>query len=247
MSTLTSIISLSFDDTSSSSYSYASVIRRLLLIVMALEADALELRRASLALTLLYLALNDIVSEVHHDTFENVFAHRIQNHEQSESILDTYVMNENNGTIISDILHMDLDRGKEEHDYIYCEQQHALFGSLINNRKSDVEKYNKVNREAQQANALLTNELARFKEKEKHFAKETTIESEYRKKIKILNDKIPNHKSQACQNDKTFSRENRKLDEYVQPLLERKNELEKKNKEFLKQINDLDNRLRKAG
>nr|GEY56931.1 hypothetical protein [Tanacetum cinerariifolium] len=35
-----------------------------------------------------------------------------------------------------------------------------------------------VNREAQQANALLTKELERYKEKEKHFAKEKTIESE---------------------------------------------------------------------
>ncbi|GKD18232.1 hypothetical protein Tco_1207390 [Tanacetum coccineum] len=111
---------------------------------------------------------------------------------------------------------MEPDKGKEEHD------------------------------EAQQENALLTNELERYKKKEKHFAKDKTIESEYCKKIKLLNDEISNLKSQACQKDKTFAREIEKFDEYVQPLLKRKNELEKKNQEFLKKINDLDNRLRKA-
>ncbi|GJW71241.1 mitochondrial proton/calcium exchanger protein-like protein isoform X1 [Tanacetum coccineum] len=61
MSTLTSTISLSSDDTSSSSYSLASVMRPLFLIVAALEAEALELRRASLALTLLYLTSKSLV------------------------------------------------------------------------------------------------------------------------------------------------------------------------------------------
>ncbi|GJS98132.1 hypothetical protein Tco_0819302 [Tanacetum coccineum] len=49
-----------FDDMSDASLSCeptASVIRPLFLTVVALEAEALELRRASLALTLLYLAV----------------------------------------------------------------------------------------------------------------------------------------------------------------------------------------------
>ncbi|GJS76026.1 hypothetical protein Tco_0725907 [Tanacetum coccineum] len=156
---------------------------------------------------------SDTVSEVHHDTFKNVFTNGIQNYEQHESKPGIYVVNENNSNIISDIPNMDPDRD--------CE--------------------------AQQANALLTKELERYKEKEKYFANDKTIESEYCKKIKLLNDKISNLKSQAYQNDKTFARENRKYDEYVQPLLKRKNELEKKNQEFLKQINDLDNKLQKIG
>ncbi|GKC90958.1 hypothetical protein Tco_1151607 [Tanacetum coccineum] len=65
-------------------------------------------------------------------------------------------------------------------------------------------------------------------------------------KIKLLNDEISYLKSQACEKVKTFVKENEKFNEYVQPLLNRKNELEKKNQEFLKKINDLDNRLRKA-
>nr|GEY94370.1 reverse transcriptase domain-containing protein [Tanacetum cinerariifolium] len=71
----------------------------------------------------------------------------------------------------------------------------------------------KVNREAQQADALLTNELERYKEKEKHFAKYMTIGSEYCKKIKLLNDETSNLKSQACEKDKTFAKENEKYDE----------------------------------
>ncbi|GJZ86643.1 hypothetical protein Tco_0658253 [Tanacetum coccineum] len=95
---------------------------------------------------------SDTLTEVPHsnnDTFENVFAHEIKNHEQPESIPDTYVVNENNSNIISDIPNMDPDRYKEEHDYIDYEQQHAFFPSLINNLKCDVKKCNKVNREAQ--------------------------------------------------------------------------------------------------
>ncbi|GKB59114.1 hypothetical protein Tco_0915300, partial [Tanacetum coccineum] len=76
---------------------------------------------------------NDIVFEVHHDMFENMIVHGIQNHVQPESMV-----NENNSNIISDILNMDPDRDKEEHDYVDYEQQHAFFASLINNLKCDV-------------------------------------------------------------------------------------------------------------
>ncbi|GJR20334.1 hypothetical protein Tco_0968861 [Tanacetum coccineum] len=156
---------------------------------------------------------NDKVSEVHHDMFDNVFDHGIQNHEQPEPIPDTYVVNENNSNIISDILNMDPDRHTDEHDYVNYKQQRAFFTSLINNLKCDVEKCNEVNREAQQVNALLMNELEKYKEKEKHFAKDKTSESEYCKKIKLLNDEISNLKSQACKKDKTFTKENEKYDE----------------------------------
>ncbi|GJS07645.1 hypothetical protein Tco_0364441 [Tanacetum coccineum] len=162
---------------------------------------------------------SDTVSEVHPNMFENVFAHGIQNYEQPTSSPNTYVVNENNSDITYDIPNMDLDRGKEEHDDVNYEHKHAFFASLINNLKCDVEKCNKVNSEAQQVNALLTNELERYKEKEKHFAKDMTIDSEYCKKIKLLNDEISNLKSQACEKDKTFTKENKKYDEYVKPLL----------------------------
>nr|GEW87167.1 ribonuclease H-like domain-containing protein [Tanacetum cinerariifolium] len=158
------------------------------------------------------------MSEVHHDTFENVFAHGIQNYKQPESIADTYVVNENDSNIISYIPNMDPHRSKEEHDYVDYEKQRALFASLIKNLKCHVEKCNKVNGEAQQVNALLTNELERYKEKGKHLAKDKTIKSDYCKKIKLSNDEISNLKSQACQNDKTFAWENGKYDEMKDDL-----------------------------
>ncbi|GJZ22649.1 hypothetical protein Tco_0559688 [Tanacetum coccineum] len=83
---------------------------------------------------------SDTVFKVHHDIFENMFVHGIQNHEQPESIPDTYVVNKNNSNIISDIPNMDPDRNKEEHDYVDNEKQRAFFASLINNLKCDVEK-----------------------------------------------------------------------------------------------------------
>ncbi|GKA59786.1 hypothetical protein Tco_0759099 [Tanacetum coccineum] len=141
---------------------------------------------------------NDTLTEVHHsnnDTFENMFAHGILNHQQPESIPNTYVVTENNSNIISDIPNMDPDRGKEEHDDVNNEQQRALFAFLVNNLRCEVEKCTKVNCEAQQANALLTKELERYKKKEKQFAKETTTDSKFCKKIKLLNEEISNLKS----------------------------------------------------
>ncbi|GJY03534.1 hypothetical protein Tco_0369474 [Tanacetum coccineum] len=61
---------------------------------------------------------SDIVFEVHHDTFENMFANEIQSHKQPGSISDTYVVNENNSDNISNITDMDPNRDKEEHDYV---------------------------------------------------------------------------------------------------------------------------------
>ncbi|GKE58967.1 hypothetical protein Tco_1498152, partial [Tanacetum coccineum] len=157
---------------------------------------------------------SDTVTKAPHssnDTFQNVFAHGIQSHKQLESIPDTYEVNENNSNIISDIPNMDPNRNKEEHDVVDYEQQCAFFASLIHNLKCDIEKCNEVNREAQQANALLKNKLERYKEKEKHFAKDMTIETGYYKKIKLSNDEISYLKSQACEKDKTFAKENGKF------------------------------------
>ncbi|GJS82854.1 hypothetical protein Tco_0689345 [Tanacetum coccineum] len=190
---------------------------------------------------------SDTVFEVHHDTFENVFAYIIKNLVQPESLPDIYMVNENNSNIIYDIPNIDPVRDKEEHDYVDDEQQRAFFDSLVNNLKCEVENCTKVYREAQQANAILTKELEKYKENEKHFAKETKNESEYRKRIKLLNEEISNLKSQACKKEKSFHKENEKYAQYVEPLLKRKNELETKNQEFLKQINDLHNKLLKIG
>ncbi|GJX95003.1 hypothetical protein Tco_0349589 [Tanacetum coccineum] len=68
---------------------------------------------------------SNTVSEVHHDLFENMSVHGIQNHDLPESIPDTYVVNENNSNIMSDIPNMDPDREKAEHDYVDDEQQRA--------------------------------------------------------------------------------------------------------------------------
>ncbi|GJW08829.1 hypothetical protein Tco_1571252 [Tanacetum coccineum] len=158
---------------------------------------------------------SDTVSEVPHDMFANMFENMMIHGIQSH----------------------------EQPESIPDTYKRAFFAALINNLKCDVEKCNEVNREAQQENGLLTNEIERYKEKEKHFAKDMIIESEYCKKIKLFNDEISYFKSQAYEKDKTFAKKNEKYDEYVQPLLERKNEFEKENLEFLK----LDNRLRKGG
>ncbi|GKC32075.1 hypothetical protein Tco_1039369 [Tanacetum coccineum] len=81
---------------------------------------------------------SDSVLGVYHDLFKNMFAHGIQNHKQPKSIPDTYVVNENNSNINSDIPNMDPDINKEEYDYVNYEQQHAFFASFINNLQCNV-------------------------------------------------------------------------------------------------------------
>ncbi|GJU73864.1 hypothetical protein Tco_1265269 [Tanacetum coccineum] len=115
----------------------------------------------------------------------DMIASNIENDDIGTSY-DNDTVSKNNSDITLDIPNMDPDRGKEEHD---------------------------VNSEAQQANALLKNELEKYKEKEIHFAKDNTIESEYCKKIKLLNDEISYFKSQACEKYMTFAKENEKYDE----------------------------------
>ncbi|GKD70926.1 hypothetical protein Tco_1325016 [Tanacetum coccineum] len=88
-------------------------------------------------------------------------------HADTGPLYDSDTVSENNSNIISAIPNMDLIRDKEEHDYIDDMQQRAFFDSLVNNLKCEVENYSKVNREAQQANALLTKEIEKYKENEK--------------------------------------------------------------------------------
>ncbi|GJX24385.1 hypothetical protein Tco_0228830 [Tanacetum coccineum] len=140
----------------------------------------------------------------------------------------------------------DIVRDKEEHNYVDYEQQRSFFASLISNLKCDVEKCNKVNYEAQQANALLTNELERYKAKNilQTIRQLNLITAKrlnyYMTKFQILNLKLVKKiRHSSVKMESLMSMSN--------PLLNRKNELEKKNQEFLKQINDLDNKLQKAG
>ncbi|GKA95070.1 hypothetical protein Tco_0817108 [Tanacetum coccineum] len=75
---------------------------------------------------------SDTVSEVHHDIFKNMFVHGIQNHEQPESIPDTYVVNENNSDIISEIPNMDLDKESGE--------KKILFGNETSNFETKIKE-----------------------------------------------------------------------------------------------------------
>ncbi|GKA78502.1 hypothetical protein Tco_0785039 [Tanacetum coccineum] len=125
----------SFDNESSSSGYNAIDVENILVDTVAYDIEYVDIRPSY---------DSDIVFEVHHDTFENVFANEIQSHKQPGFISDTYVVNENNSDNISNIPDMDPNRDKEEHDYVDYEQQHALFASLINNLNCDVEKWNKA-------------------------------------------------------------------------------------------------------
>lgn len=96
--------------------------------------------------------------------FDNVFAHNQTHPEHSESISDTYVVEQNDSNITFAIPDMDPNRGKPAQDGSSYEQDRALFASLINNFKHELEKCKEDNRKAKQTNVLLTKELERFKE-----------------------------------------------------------------------------------
>ncbi|GKA15500.1 hypothetical protein Tco_0695247 [Tanacetum coccineum] len=74
----------------------------------------------------------------------------------------------------------------------------------------EVENCTNVNREAQQVNESLTKQLEIYDDQEKHFTKETITKSNICKKIKLLNNKISNLKSQACKKERSFHKENEK-------------------------------------
>ncbi|GJT61690.1 hypothetical protein Tco_1005223 [Tanacetum coccineum] len=81
-------------------------------------------------------------------TFDNVFAHEIQNHEQPEYINDTYVVN----------------------------QERASIACLINNLQNEVARCNEVNNEAKAFNASLTKELESYRKRANVFEKGVTRE-----------------------------------------------------------------------
>jgi hypothetical protein len=143
--------------------------------------------------------------------FDNVFAHNQIHPVHSVSISDTYVVEQNDSNITFATPDMDPNRNKPVQDGSSYEQDRALFASLINNFKHEIDKWNNDNREAKQANVLLTKELERFKEMEKGFQNVTKRKAE-------LEFENSNLKSQA-----------RKFEmngESVKPLLKRNEELE---------------------
>lgn len=143
--------------------------------------------------------------------FDNVFAHNQTHPVHPESISDTYVVEQNDSNITFATPDMDPNRGEPAQNGSTYEQDHALFASLINNFKHELEKCKEDNRKAKQANVLLTNELERFKEMEKGFQNIT-------KRTAELEFENSNLRSQA-----------RKFEmngESVKPLLKRNEELE---------------------
>lgn len=101
--------------------------------------------------------------------FENMFVHDHTYPEHSESISDTYVVEQNDSNITFVTQDMDPNRGEPAQDGSSYEQDRALFASLINNFKHELDKCKNDNREAKQTNVFLNKEIERFKEMEKHF------------------------------------------------------------------------------
>nr|GFA71695.1 hypothetical protein [Tanacetum cinerariifolium] len=77
----------------------------------------------------------------------------------------------------------------------------------------EVENCTNVNHKAQQVNDSLTKQLEIYEVQETDFTIEIITESCLSKKIKLLNNVIFNLKSQACQKERSFYKDNEKYDE----------------------------------
>lgn len=140
-----------------------------------------------------------------------MFVHDQTHPEHPESISDTYVVEQNDSNITFDTPDMDPNRGEPAQDGSSYEQDRALFASLIDNFKHELEKCKEDNRKAKQVNVLLTKELERFKKMEKGFENVTKRKAE-------LEFEISNLKSHAQKFEMNG--------ESVKPIFKRNEELE---------------------
>ena len=122
--------------------------------------------------------------------FDNVFAHDQTHPAHTESVSDTYMVEQNDSNITLSTPDMDPKGGKHAQDGSSYEQDSTLFASLINNFKHELDKCIKDNREAKQANVLLCKKLEKFQELKTGFENATKRNDE-------LEIEITNLKSQA--------------------------------------------------
>ncbi|GKB72887.1 hypothetical protein Tco_0934299 [Tanacetum coccineum] len=101
--------------------------------------------------------------EVPYTAEYNVFAVDTQHSEQSESIINTYVMETGNSNVIPDSPDMCDNDIQNDQNVVECEDERVALANLISNLKLDIDENKKIQKQLKKANASLTQELTECK------------------------------------------------------------------------------------
>ncbi|GJU37815.1 retrovirus-related pol polyprotein from transposon TNT 1-94 [Tanacetum coccineum] len=103
------------------------------------------------------------LEQVQYDTGYNVFANEIQHSEQSESIINTCVVETGDSNVIPASPDMcDNDIQNDQND-VECDDERVALANLIANLKLDVDENKKIQKQLKKANTTLAHELTECK------------------------------------------------------------------------------------
>ncbi|GKC68338.1 hypothetical protein Tco_1100936 [Tanacetum coccineum] len=101
--------------------------------------------------------------EVPYTTEYNVFAVDTQHSEQSESIINTCVVETGDSNVIPDSPDMCDNDIQNDQNVVECEDERVALANLIANLKLDIDENKKIQKQLKKANASLTQELTKCK------------------------------------------------------------------------------------
>ncbi|GJZ27068.1 hypothetical protein Tco_0571321 [Tanacetum coccineum] len=103
------------------------------------------------------------LEHVQYDTEYNVFANEIQHSEQSESIINTCVVEMGDSNVIPDSPDMYDNDIQYDQNAVECDDERIALANLITNLKLDVDENKKIQKQLKKENASLTQELTECK------------------------------------------------------------------------------------
>nr|GFC48157.1 hypothetical protein [Tanacetum cinerariifolium] len=103
------------------------------------------------------------LEQVQNDTGYNVFANKLQHSEQSESIINTCVVETNDSNVIPDSPDMCDNDIQNNQNNVECEDERAVLVNLIANLKLNVDENKKIQKQLRKANTSLAHELEQCK------------------------------------------------------------------------------------
>nr|GEZ18546.1 hypothetical protein [Tanacetum cinerariifolium] len=106
---------------------------------------------------------SELVEQVRNDAGYNVFANDLQHSEQFESIINTCLVETDDGNVILDSLDMCEDDIQNEQNDVESNDERVALANLIANLKLDVDENKKIQKKLKKANTVLAQELKECK------------------------------------------------------------------------------------
>ncbi|GKE07472.1 hypothetical protein Tco_1399490, partial [Tanacetum coccineum] len=103
------------------------------------------------------------LKQVQYDTGYNVFANKIQQFEQSESISNTCIVETGDSNVIPDSPDMCDNDIQNDQNVVECDNERVALANLIANLKLNVDEIKKIQKQLKKENASLTQELTECK------------------------------------------------------------------------------------